>query len=131
VIAACADPTDHPPVLVDGAFSESAQVGRRARRRYRHPVDPGPRRATRAFPSLDLGKEADAQSLPGTLHLLVDADGGPSTGEVRHGMHGVDLGLDLSRSADVRIHLPPIALGDLNENSSGSSMVLDSLTPSG
>jgi endonuclease/exonuclease/phosphatase family metal-dependent hydrolase len=49
--------------------------------------------------SLDLGREVNVQSLPGTLKLLVDADaGGPQTGSALHGMDGVDLVVELSQT---------------------------------
>ena len=104
LIAACADSVDVAPVLLDGVFSEWAQAAQVLDDPADAPdaaidirsirgLDEGPW----LFLSIDLGREVNAQSLPGTLHLLVDADDDPSTGEIRHGMHGVDIGLDVSQ----------------------------------
>ena len=50
--------------------------------------------------SLDLGREVNAQSLPGALRILVDADDDESTGGSLHGTPGVDLVLTTSYMAD-------------------------------
>ncbi len=44
---------------------------------------------------LDLGRPLNVQSLGGTLSILFDADGDPSTGSALHGLEGVDLVVDL------------------------------------
>ncbi len=44
---------------------------------------------------LDLGRPLNVQSLDGTVSILFDADGDPSTGSALHGLQGVDLVVDL------------------------------------
>lgn len=48
--------------------------------------------------ALDLGREVNAQALPGTLHLLFDTT--PGVGAEVYGMSGVDLVLELSPFAN-------------------------------
>ena len=50
--------------------------------------------------ALDLGRESNIQSLPGTLSLLIDADNNNDTGGTQHSMDGVDLVLELSQTRD-------------------------------
>ncbi|MCZ6477839.1 MAG: hypothetical protein O6851_05955, partial [Gemmatimonadetes bacterium] len=44
---------------------------------------------------LDLGRPLNVLSLDGTVSILFDADGDPSTGSALHGLEGVDLVVDL------------------------------------
>jgi endonuclease/exonuclease/phosphatase family metal-dependent hydrolase len=109
VLATCGDagepgpPTGPDTVLLDGDFAEWT----RARRVVDDPADApeaaldirsiqGLDEAPWLFLALDLGREVTVQRLPGTLHLLVDADDESSTGEELHGMPGVDIVLELS-----------------------------------
>jgi endonuclease/exonuclease/phosphatase family metal-dependent hydrolase len=50
--------------------------------------------------AIDVGNQVTLQSLPGTLHLLLDIDGDRSTGSTLEEMTGVDLVVDLSASDD-------------------------------
>jgi endonuclease/exonuclease/phosphatase family metal-dependent hydrolase len=104
-LAAGCSPTAErlPPVLLDGAFSEWADatvVVEDAADAPRAAVDirsiRGLDEAAWLFLSMDLGREVNAQSMPGTLHLLVDGDDDEATGTAMNGMRGVDLVVDLS-----------------------------------
>lgn len=52
---------------------------------------------------LDVGREVTAQGMRGSLEILLDADGDPDTGEVFHGLDGVDVVVVLSRPMDTMI----------------------------
>lgn len=104
LVAACGDGAEPPPVLLDGAFPEwerSASVlddpadapDATLDIRSIRALDEGPW----LYLDLDVGREVNAQSLPGTLHVLVDADADEATGQLHHGMGGVDIVLDLSQ----------------------------------
>jgi hypothetical protein len=50
--------------------------------------------------ALDVGNEVTLQSLPGTIHLLVDADADAGTGGALFDVEGVDLVVDFSQTAE-------------------------------
>lgn len=49
---------------------------------------------------VDVGRRVNAQGMPGTLHLAVDADGDEATGRPAFGMEGVDFVVELSAFTD-------------------------------
>jgi endonuclease/exonuclease/phosphatase (EEP) superfamily protein YafD len=57
--------------------------------------------------SLAMRDTVSLQAMPGTLHLLIDADDNPQTGGTAYGLAGVDVAVDLSR----RDKSPPGAHG--------------------
>jgi hypothetical protein len=66
--------------------------------------------------ALDVGNEVTLQSLPGTLHLLVDADGDRSTGSTFDDMIGVDLIVDLSATDDPEVRGSGFALRAIDDS---------------
>ncbi len=106
IVAACSDPeADGAAVLLDGLFDE----WREAATLIDDPPD-APEASVDIlsiqalddgrwlYLALDVGNEVSLQALPGTLHLLVDADGDRSSGLTQHGMDGVDLVVDLAQT---------------------------------
>ena len=55
------------------------------------------------FLAIDVGNEVTLQSLPGTVHLLIDTDADARTGGTVHDMDGVDLIVDLSQTAEPQV----------------------------
>jgi hypothetical protein len=104
--AACsASETDAPSVVLDGLFDEWTEASTLI-------DDPPDTRdavidllSVQAlddgqwlYLALDVGNEVSLQALPGTLHLLLDADADRGTGVPLYGMDGVDLVVDLAAS---------------------------------
>jgi endonuclease/exonuclease/phosphatase family metal-dependent hydrolase len=92
-----------PRVFLDGQFSEWADAVVVVEDGADAPLSAVDIRSIRGlddaawlFLSMDLGREVNAQSMPGTLHLLVDGDDDEATGIAMNGMRGVDLVIDLS-----------------------------------
>ena len=111
-VAACApDPATSPapPIWTDGAFEDWAAVPATVTDPFGDippwsPVDLGavsvrddPRFIHLLF---DLGDTVTVQGMPGTIEVVLDADGDPGTGGSYGGVDGADLAVVLSRQAD-------------------------------
>lgn len=82
------DDWDSATVTVpDGTYAPGAEAGFRV---VKASHDDGA-----VYLLLDLGRLLNVQSLDGTVSILFDADGDPSTGSALHGPEGVDLVVDL------------------------------------
>ena len=111
LLASC-NPADRPSpggqVWTDGVFAEWEGVTPAASDRIGDapsgsPVDLGAV-ALRDDPRflhllIDLGRTVTAQGLPGTVEVVLDADGDPATGGAYGGVDGADLVIALSRDA--------------------------------
>ena len=104
LVAACAAPA--PPIL-DGRFDEwtrSALIVQDPADASLSAIDllwvRGLDDPYWLYLAVDLGRESNIQSLPGTLSLLIDADNDTETGGTQHSMDGVDLVLELSQTRD-------------------------------
>jgi hypothetical protein len=102
-------------VVLDGLtheWSAAPVVASGGRRGHHHGGMPAHAEPVSPYPSLDgvqvrhdadavylrlrMDREVSLQSLPGTLVLLMDADGDPASGWSAHGMAGVDAALEFS-----------------------------------
>jgi hypothetical protein len=95
------------PVVLDGIFDDwedAALLADDPRDAPMSPVDLGAIHAKDEpgwlYLSIDMGHEVSAQSLPGTVMILIDADDRRDTGVPRWGLPGVDLVMELSYVAD-------------------------------
>ena len=109
VLAACGQAESPPPVgvLVDGLFDEwttAATIIDDPPDAPDSPVDflsvQGLDEPGWLFLALDIGNEVTLQSLPGTVHLLLDTDAEASTGGTLYGVDGVDLVVDFSQTLE-------------------------------
>ena len=111
-VAACApDPANSPapPIWTDGAFEDWAAVPATVTDPIGDippwsPVDLGAV-SVRDDPRfihllVDLGDTVTVQGMPGTIEVVLDADGDPGTGGSYGGVDGADLAVVLSRQAD-------------------------------
>jgi endonuclease/exonuclease/phosphatase family metal-dependent hydrolase len=106
IFAACSDPqADGTTVLLDGLFEEWREAATLIDDAADAPAAEIDILSIQAlddgrwlYLALDVGNEVSLQALPGTLHLLVDADGDRSTGLTQHRMDGVDLVVDLAQT---------------------------------
>jgi hypothetical protein len=96
---ASSGPADH--VVIDGEFNEWANVPPAVSDPADAPdgfLDFGEIRVRNdrdsVYMLVDMGKVLTAQRLPGTVSILLDVDGNPSTGHTEAGMDGVDLIFD-------------------------------------
>ena len=79
---------------------------------------------------LDLGRPLNVLSLDGTVSILFDADGDPSTGSALHGLRGVDLVVDLPPPYPIVGGPPGIGAG-VRLATGGSSRGADAGTDAG
>jgi len=108
VLVACGEPASPPVgVLVDGLFDEwatAATIVDDAPDATNSPVDflsvQGLDEAGWLFLALDVGNEVTLQSLPGTVHLVLDTDADGSTGGTLYGLDGIDLVVDFSQTVE-------------------------------
>jgi hypothetical protein len=97
-----------PAITIDGAFADWSAVAVAAPAPSTpasgSPVGLGPVRLTHdasaLYLLLELDREVNLQSMEGTVRLLMDADGDPSTGRTEEGVPGVDLVVDFSHRGE-------------------------------
>ena len=92
-------------LAIDGDFSDWAQIQPMARDGGDAPANPMDIGDVRAisdgrslFMHLTMARPVALQGLPGTLHVVIDADGNPATGQMQHGLDGADVVVDCSPS---------------------------------
>ncbi len=102
LLASCASTgSQQPPVVIDGEFDDWKGATAVVRDPADAPdafVDFGEIRVRHdrdaVYMTVELGKIVTAQRLPGTVMLLLDVDGDPTTGYTEYAMTGVDLIFD-------------------------------------
>ena len=142
-VAACApDPATSPapPIWTDGAFDDWAAVPATVTDSLGDvppgsPVDLGAV-AVRDDPRfihllIDLGDTVTVQGMPGTIEVVLDADGDPGTGGSYGGVDGADLAVVLSRQRDpvadvygVGVGVGRIGVGGLGDIESAATVGL-------
>lgn len=107
--AACHADAQETPVVLDGVFGEWSQVQPIVEDPADAPAPYADVRAVRvrndrdfAYVMLTLEREVSVQGLPGTLAMLLDADGDPRTGSPLYGVAGVEAAVEFSPEVEGR-----------------------------
>lgn len=113
-----------PRIVIDGLFDDWRGVGEWSR--FATPASPTTVTplSVRAmddahfwYLSIAVRDTTSLHAMPGTMHILIDADDNAATGGRAYGMPGVDLAIDLSRFDKLgsRGHGAGVALRDMSE----------------